>query len=147
MSLYVFGHAHSGVADFQLHARTRLYLRMPLHIALVKFDIIRLDEQRSTARHRIPGVDRQIQDDLPQLAGVRENIPRRGRWNELQPDILADHSRQYLPDVGNYLVEAHFGCLSHPATAQEQQLTCQVCSVFTGFADLAKTLVDRIVVT
>ena len=45
-------------------------------IALVQLDVAGLDGQPAAGRHGVPGVDRQVQQDLLDLAGVGLDRPQ-----------------------------------------------------------------------
>src|SRR4029079_8907418 len=65
----------------QHHVRAWLYSRVQHSIRVVEIDVLHLDGQSATSRHRVAGIHCQVQDDLLDLSRVRSNIahilPRR----------------------------------------------------------------------
>ncbi len=79
-------------------------------------------------RHRVAGIDRQVQDDLLQLAEIgphRADVPREDR---AEIDILADQPMQHPVHVRHDAIDAEHAWGEDLLPAKGQQLPRQIGS-------------------
>ncbi len=100
---------------------------MRIGIGAVELAVLRLDRERASTGHRIPGVDREVQDHLGELAAVDED----GRELRLEPaldqDVFAEEpleQGQRFDDDGVHV--ADFG-RQHLLPAEGEQLPGELC--------------------
>ena len=87
------------------------------------------------SRHGVARVDRQVHDDLLDLAGIGLDRASRARDHH-EVDVLADQAGEHLQVFGDDLVEVdHFG-RQHLLAAEGEQLARQRRGAFGGAGDL-----------
>ena len=74
-------------------------------VIVVDLDVGGFERQRAALGHRVAGVDRQIEQDLVDLAGIGEHRAERRRRADDERDVLADQPIQHLVRVGDQVVE------------------------------------------
>ena len=80
-----------------------------------RVDVGGLDRQVAAVGHGIAGIDRQVHDDLLDLAGIgldRADGPRR---NHDQVDVFADQAGQHFQVFGDHVVEVEHLWAQAPA--------------------------------
>ena len=99
-------HPDAGVADPQPHVAARLQARRAARrSASSTVMFVGVDGQRAAVGHRVAGVDREVDQDLLELAGVGHDRPQVARPGWCQRDVLAEGAAQQLLDVGDDAVE------------------------------------------
>ena len=88
-------HSYPGVADGEHYIFARLGRRMRASIAFVERDIRSFNGELAAARHRIAGIDRQVHDDLLDLARISLGRAQVGSRHHHQFDILADQAGKH----------------------------------------------------
>jgi hypothetical protein len=84
-----------------------------------------LDPQDPTLRHRVPRVERKIEQDLLELPAVRTYVPQVVGEPQLQVDRVADGAVQHARQAVHHLVEAQRRGLHHLAAPEREQLPRQ----------------------
>jgi hypothetical protein len=88
--LDLLGDPDARVADCHADVRTGLSGHVRAGKRLVQVGVGGLDRKDSAGRHRVAGVQDEIQDGLLDLPGVGLDLPEVGRLARLQLDVLAD---------------------------------------------------------
>src|SRR5207253_8008157 len=116
---------------------------MPVGVRFVQFDIRSLDRQIASFRHRITGIDDQVQDDLFDLPRIRFDEAQSRLQDGLQMDVLADQGLEHGLKVRYYGIQVqHFQVLNLPA-AEGQQLACQGCGPPSRFLDMLDVFASK----
>ncbi len=92
-------HPDARVADRQHHVRPGLHRCMPVGVRLIEHHVPCLDGQRTAVGHGVPGVDREVHDDLLHLAGIGSDAALVVGRSHNQPDVLADQALQHAPKI------------------------------------------------
>ena len=87
-------HADAGVADGEHHVRAGTRAWMLGGVSLVEFHVRGLDRQHAAARHRVAGVEREIEDHLFNLARIGADTVERVRRPRSQVDVFSDEPAQ-----------------------------------------------------
>ena len=74
-------------------------------IGLVEIGIGGLDRELAAVRHRVAGVDREVQDRALELVGIGEAAPQAARQHGLDRDLLAERAAQQLRHAGDQPVD------------------------------------------
>ncbi len=98
---------------------------MKAGIVLVESDVGRLDREPAAGRHRVARVDREIHDDLLDLAGVGAYRPKLRSGSHHQIDVFADHAVEHFEVFGGDIVEIDDARGEHLLAAEGQQLASQ----------------------
>ena len=116
---------------------------MPVGVRFVQFDIRSLDRQIASFRHRITGIDDQVQDDLFDLPRIRFDEAQSRLQDSLQMDVLADQGLEHGLKVRYHGIQVqHFQVLNLPA-AEGQQLACQGCGPPSRFLDMLDVFASK----
>ena len=144
MRLHLGGHAHARVADHQHHARLRGpgTARLPRHA----LDVARGDGQDPAPGHGVAGVQRQVEDDLLDLAAVRPDPRARRLRPGLDPDRRTDQPLQDLLHLEDHLVQIEDPELEHLPAAEGQQLLRERGGAARRGAHLADARAPRVLV-
>ena len=125
-------HPHPGVAHRQHHMRTRRRAPVLPDVRLVEFDVGGLDGEIAALRHRVARVDRQVHDDLFELARVGVDAVEGRIERRHQPDVLADQALQQGLGARDDLIEFQHLWLQDLLAAEGQQLLRQRRRAFAG---------------
>ncbi len=136
-------HAAAGVLDDQSHMRPGLESRACLSESVAELDIGGLDRQLPALQHGIAGIDREVHQDLLQLADVGEHGIDVGALEDLQPDVLADQSAQHRLHLAEHPVEIEYTGLQHLLATEGQQLAGQLDRTLAALVDLLQLQLER----
>ena len=98
-------HAAASVADRDHHILPRRQLLMSGGVGLVEQGVCGLDCQLSPAGHRVPRVDRQIEERMLELVGVYQHRPQTAGQHGLGLDLLAQSAAQEIRHPGDQPVD------------------------------------------
>ena len=102
----VLRHARSGVGHGEHDVVAGLHAVVGLHVLFVQPDVGRLNRQLAAVWHGVPGVDREVHQNLFTLAGIEAHESQTGGYHRLQIDVLADQPLQHRPQALNHVVHA-----------------------------------------
>jgi len=98
--------------------------------------------ERAALRHRIAGVDREVEHHLVELRRIDADAAARLLQREVQADAGAQGAAQHPADRGQRLVDPHGAWTQRLAAAERQQLPHQRRAAFRAAGDL-RQLVAR----
>ncbi len=142
-SPHQFVDAGAGVADRQHDVGTGINTDVGARIFPVQLGVHSLDRQFATVRHRIPGVDDQVNQHLLNLARIRFDTLQIGRQFRAELNIFADQSLQHLVHVGDCVVQIKRQRLQNLLASEGQQLPRQVRGALAGLLDFFEVSFDR----
>ena len=96
---------------------------------------------RSAGRHGVAGVDRQVHDDLLELAGVGAHAAEVLAQRDRQPHVLADEAAEHLLHLLDDVVEVADAGLDHLLAAEGEELAGERRGALRGLADLVEPAV------
>ena len=138
-------HTAAGVGHCQPDVAPRRDILKAALMVGGKIDIICRQDKPAAGGHGIPGVDRQVHDDLAYLAGVGLHRPQIGAGHDVHLDVFADETPQHLFQIGHHPVEVEHLRLRHLPAAEGQQLLGQRRGPFGGFEDIFAILIEGVV--
>ena len=109
-------------------------------MAAVELRVAGLDRQPSSARHRVPSVDRQVQQDLLDLTRISQDMPEVRSRREGQLDVLADQPGEHPSQVADDLVQVEHPGLQDLPAREGQQLLRQCGRPLASLQDLLHVL-------
>jgi hypothetical protein len=114
---------------------------MHVGVLLVELDVFGLDQQPPAFRHRVASVDREVDQNLLDLARV--GFHRVQLLGELhaQLDPLAQRPAQQVFELGEELAQVEQLRLDHLATTEDQQLPGQCRGALGGATDFLDVVV------
>src|SRR5439155_15948334 len=115
--------------------RTRADLGAMAGIGLVQLDVRRLDRQPSAARHRVASVDRQIEDDLLDLSGIRPDAPEALVAADRELDVLPEQPSQKWLDRADHRAQIDDLGLENLLAAEGEQLPRQLRGALGALLD------------
>ena len=118
VALGVGVHAHAGVADGEHHVVAGLHRHMQTGVVRVELDVGRLNGQVSALRHGVTGIDRQVHDDLLDLARIGFDGAEIGTWNHDEVNVFADQPGQHFQVFGDHAVKIYHLWGKHLLTAE-----------------------------
>ena len=93
--------------------------------------------------HRIAGIDRQVHDDLLDLAGIGLDRAKVRARDHDQIDVFADQAGEHLQVFRDDAVQVeHLGC-EHLLAAEGQQLAGERGGALGGIGDLLRVAAQR----
>src|SRR4051812_31398734 len=95
MKFGVFVHALSGITDRDLGIDTRRDAGMTARVGIIEIRPARGDRQSAPPRHRVPRIQREIQQHLLHLAAIRFHMRQIGRKLRNKLNVLADQAPQH----------------------------------------------------
>ena len=101
-----------------------------------------MDDQFAPLRHRVAGVDRQVDQDLLDLTGVGQDQGKAGGQVGDQLDVLAEGADQQLLDAQDHVVDVEHARLDHLLAGERQQLVGQPGGPLGGLLDLRDVVAD-----
>ena len=140
---HVFVHAGAGVADRQHNVGAGKNTDMRARIFPVQLSVRSFDRQFAALRHRISGVDDQVNQHLLNLAGICFDALQIGRQFRAELNIFANQSLQHLVHVGDYVVQTERQRLQNLLASKGQQLPRQVRRAIAGLLDFFEVSPDR----
>ena len=102
----------------------------------------RVNDQFAALRHRVPGVDRQVDQDLLDLTGVGQYERKVGGQVGDQLDVLAEGADQQLLDAQDDVVDVEYARLDQLLAGERQQLAGQPGGLLGGLLDLPDVVAD-----
>src|ERR1019366_2077075 len=111
MGLGFFVHAAPGIADREHYVPARFGVWVLADIELIEFCICRLDQQLSTLRHCVSGIDRKIHQDLLHLPSIRLHIFQLAITNNCEINVFANKTAQHLSNIRYQRVQVEYGWL------------------------------------
>ena len=138
------GHAVAGIADREHDVGARLDLGMGPGVGLVQGHVAGRERQPAPVRHRVAGVDGQVEQDLLDLPRVGLDAPggRIERGRDL--DVLADHATQQGLDSGHDGVQIQHARLQDLLAAEGQELMRELGGALGGALDDLDLPPDRV---
>ena len=115
-------HSHAGVADGQHHVLAGFRRGVKTGITLVQRDIGGLNRELAAARHGVARIDRQIHDDLLDLAGIGFGRAQFAPRNHDQLDVFADQASQHFEVFRDHRVQIENLGSQHLLAAEGQEL-------------------------
>ena len=104
-------------------------------IVFVERDVRGFDRELAAGRHGIARIDREIHDDLLDLAAIGANRPEvRGR-NHHEIDVLPDHAVEHFEIFGGDIVQVDDARSQHLLAAECQKLASERRRAFGGAGD------------
>ena len=101
--------AGAGVFHFDDHIFGRREVAVAELPALFRRHVAGADGQLAASRHGVARVDREVDDDLLELADVGAHRPKVAAMIDLELDVAADQPRQQHPEVGQHVGQVqHF---------------------------------------
>ncbi len=94
-------HADARVGDGEERISSRDHVEMLERVGFVEFGFARLDRDRSAVGHRVPRIDREVDEDLVELAGVDADVARWAVEPQDQANVLADEWSQHRLGVAD----------------------------------------------
>ena len=111
---------------------------MERRVALVELDLGRLDRQLPAVRHRVAGVDREVDQHLLDLARVGSDRAE-ALLQQVTSSMSSPISRRSILSVSRTtVVQADDARLEHLLAAESQELPRQVGSALAGLLDLGQ---------
>ena len=104
-----------------------------------------LDRQAAAVRHRIARIQRQIHDDLLDLAGIRFHASKRWRQHHRDLNLLADQPAQHLTRLLHHGVAVQQARFEHRFPAEQQQLAGQQRRPLTGITNGCQVVTHPII--
>ncbi len=102
----------------------------------VEHDIARFDHQPPALRHRIARVDREVHQDLLELAGIDPHAPQARLRHRDELDVLAEQTAEHAIDVEDQLIQVDDAGLDDLAPRECQELPREVRRALRGARDL-----------
>ena len=113
--------AGAGVLDLDQHIVGRRQRLVAEGRDLRRLDVARADRQRAAVRHRVAGIDGEVDDHLLELVEVGLDRPEVAAVHELQLDLLAEQPLQQDREVRQHVAERqHLRPQRLPAREGEQ---------------------------
>ncbi len=103
---------------------------------LIQLDVPCLEHQPSAARHRVPGVDGQIEDHLLQLHRVGTNESQVAIGIDRKLDVLSDQSTQHALEAHDDLIQIQRPRHQHLPAAEGEELSSERRSPLRRHPDL-----------
>src|SRR6266540_5658069 len=116
---------------------------MPAGVRFVQFDVRSLDRQFASFRHRIAGIDGQVQDDLFDLPWIHLDETQSRLQDGFQKDVLAEQRLEHSLKVRHHGIQVQHFQLQNLQAAEGQKLACQGCGPPTRFLDLLDVLASK----
>ena len=129
-------HAHSGVADGEEHVGSGCDDRTQVAVVAIELGVRSLDQQAAAVGHGVARVDREIHDDLFDLAGIGANGAKIWREAEDELDIFANEAGNELDDILDDGVEIEDARLEDLHAAESEKLASQGGGAVGGAVDL-----------
>lgn len=130
--------AHAGVADDELHVAPGGGWRGDSRLVALHGDHLREDRQHPAERHRVAGVDREVEQDLLQSARVDPHRARSDGCRHDEADPVAEGPRQHRPHPGQHVVHLDDLVTTGESAGEGEQLLRQCRSALGGPADLGE---------
>ena len=137
-------HSRAGVAHRQLQKVSRLVRRMQPAVVLVERSTPGFDRDASATRHRVSGVETQIDDDLLDLAAIDLREGQRRGQHRRERDVLADETPQHRAGVLNDRVHVHRMRLEDRLASEEEQLSGEERRTLACVVNLRRCLEHRV---
>src|SRR3990172_5496492 len=94
-------------------------------LGLLNLDVLGLEDDFAAAGHGIPGVDREVHENLLELARIGQNRAELGLEAGSEFYVLADEAPEHLLGGGHQLVENEHPRLEDLFAAESQELAGQ----------------------
>ncbi len=135
MRLNFLSHAGSRVADAEHYIVARNSTSMCSHIVLIKDNMVSCDGKFAAVWHGIAGIDDQIHQNLPHVAGIGLETAGMLAENNRHFDVLVNESPQHFVQFLDLIVKIkHHGFHGLLAT-EHQQLSRQRRRAFRCLPD------------
>ena len=119
-------HPDPRVAHRQLDVWPGLDLEMRPRVVRIELDVVDLDRDRPAVRHRVAGVEREVEHDLVELRRIGfDQAGRGGRAAPRDRDVLADQAPDHRHDAVDRVAQVDDLRVEHLATAEGKQLARQ----------------------
>jgi hypothetical protein len=141
MRLGIRVHAGATVADLEQHVRPRGRIHGAREWRrLTRADVGGADDQPSTVRHGVAGIDGQVHDDLLDLTRVGLDAPERGLGHRHQVDRFADQPLEHGLHAGHDAVQVEHLGRQHLLAAEGEQLARERRGLVGGLANAFRIL-------
>ncbi len=142
--LHLLGHTDPCVRDGQPDVFARSNSHMLGRESFMKCHIGCLDDELSTIRHRIPGVDSEVCEDLFDLARIHFDTAEVFGQEGDELNILSDKASKHLIRIENNFVEVEYLWLDHLSAGKGQKLLSESSGPLRGLQNLKKIIVHAV---
>jgi hypothetical protein len=115
-------HAVARVADCNQYVRPGRDAQVLVGVLAAERGVARLDREPAPLQHRIAGIDREVHDDLTQLAAVGQHRAQDRTGYYRQIDVLADDPPQHTAGVVQQLPHIDERRLEHLLATEREEL-------------------------
>ena len=115
-------------------------------VAAVNQDVLRVDGQQPTARHGIACIERQIDQDLFELARVGLYGPKVRLCRGRQLNVLTDGSQQHVLHRAHQIIEVEYLALDYFPLREGQELAGQVGGALSSGVDMVDIVAGGLLV-
>ena len=130
------GYPGAGVADFDADVPAWLQVGPGCRVCVVHLHVGGLDSQVAAARHGVTRVDGEVDQDLPDLAGIGQHAAQVGGQVVGQLDVLTEGAAQQVQYLGDQVVEVQHARLDNVAAGEGEQLASEPGGPLGGDLDL-----------
>src|SRR5438094_703454 len=106
-------HTSSCVANHQHDVITTFHDGLLAGVRRVDVGVVRFDRQPAAPRHRIPGVDDQVHQNLFDLARISLHASQVRPWKEGHLDVFSNQTGKHLTYASHYRVQVQNFALEH----------------------------------
>jgi len=122
-SLGFRGHAEAGIGDGDKNVLAGLYRRMRLGIFGVHSEVVSFDKKCAAFGHGVGSIDREVEKDLFDLAGIGEDVAEGFTEADAEFDFLAQEALKKAGGVHDELVQVENLWLKQLAAAEGEELS------------------------
>lgn len=112
---------------------TRRHVEFPGGVGFIEGNVRGLDRQSPSGRHRVPGVESQVQKDLFDLNGVQLHRMEIGAKSKVEVDIAGNEAADHGDGAGKRFVERQHLGLKNLLAAEGEKLAGHTCGPLPGF--------------
>ena len=123
-------HSITGIFHRQADVRTKLRFGIACPTGFVDFDACGCEGKLAAVGHGIASIQRQVHDDLFNIAGISENRREIGSQLHIKGDVFPDQSPQHRNRLLHNLIECERSPLNDLLSAIGEKLAGQTCRAF-----------------
>src|ERR1700676_833832 len=137
-------HSAAGVRDFQQNIVAHVYGEwIAPDKLLIHVEVRSGERQLAPLRHGVPCIDREVEDNLFDLAFVRPDPCQPSIKISSEFDVFADQALQHLPHVLDHGIQIENLWIQNLLTAESKKLARKRCGTVTGFQNLIHAVAQR----